>query len=227
MGLAIKKELTLETRNNLITEYQGLVRVITKKLIAAFSLPTVLKEDLESAGYIGLVEAADRFDPESGTPFVGYAQLRIRGAIIDSIRSNSNLSGKHYKFAKALQGMQSVREEIPMECLEDVLEFAALGALTFQLSLSTGDVSEDELPTEENTPYEILKQSQEQSALRVAIDSLPEKEKAIIEAYYFQGKRFNELSREDVGLTKSWVSRLHVRALSMLREKIFSMSEGA
>lgn len=225
MGLALKKEYTLETRNNLITEYHGLVRVIVGKLIASFSFPTSMRDELESAGYIGLVEAADRFDSQSGAHFVGYAKLRIRGSIIDSIRSNATLSGKNYKLAKALQAIQELREDAPMDNLEDVLEFAAAGALSFQLSLSSGEVLEDELPADEDTPHEILSRAQEQAKLKRAVEALPEKERAVVEAYYFQGKRFNELSREDIGLTKSWVSRLHARALHMLRENLLLEEE--
>lgn len=211
---------TLETRNQLIEEYQGFVRKIVRYLISSLSIPIKFKDELESAGYLGLVEAADRFDPGKGIPFVQFAKIRIRGAVIDSIRKNSHLSGRAYRMSKALEAMSTLRECMDVKSIEDVLEFAAQGALTFELSMCEVGQEVNEIPDNGLSPLELMEKGERDKILREIVRSLPARERSIVELYYFQGKSFVDIAKEDESLSKSWVSRLHARALELIRERI-------
>ena len=211
---------TLEQRNLLIEEYQGFVKKIVRYLLSSLSLPFKYESELESAGYLGLVEAADRFDPGAGTPFPQFAKMRIRGAIIDSIRKHSHLSGKAYRMSKALEAMSHLRDCMEIETIEEVLEFAAQGALTFELSMSEVGQEINEIADDAPSPFDLLETTERYKVLRSVVKGLPARERSIVELYYFQGKSFVDIAKEDESLSKSWVSRLHARALELIRERL-------
>ena len=98
-------------RDALVEQYQGYVHATVRKLIKFMGLPANRFDDFVSAGYLGLVEAAGRFDAQANDNFQNYAYLRIRGAIIDSIREGSELKGVGYKRAQALAAAHDVRME--------------------------------------------------------------------------------------------------------------------
>src|SRR5437868_836485 len=95
-------------RDCLIEEYQSYVHQVARKLIHLMNLPFELLDEIVSSGYVGLVEAAERFNASQGVDFRTYAFLRIRGAMIDNIRNTSDLTGKAYKSAKALKAVQEL-----------------------------------------------------------------------------------------------------------------------
>mgnify|MGYP001195815246 CR=1 FL=1 len=210
----------MEKRDQLIEEYRKLVSSIARCLLDRMSLPIAVREDIESAGFLGLVEAADRFNPETGVPFTQFAAIRIRGAMIDWIRSSSHLTGRAYRMAKALKGVTELREEIELSSVEGVLEFAFQGALTFALSMSDVVEEVEALHDPSPDPEEELVQKRTVEILKEIVAELPEKERSIVELYYFHGKTFLEISHHDSALSKGWISRLHARALEMIREKL-------
>ena len=216
-------------KNDLILEYQDFVHFIAGKLISTMKLPKSSFEEYVSAGYLGLVEAAERFDPRQGTSFKNYAFLRIRGAIIDSIRKSSDISGEAYRQARAFEAIQDIREEELLEesqenspisnkeTLARTLVHVAKGALVFRISMSSEEL--EDIPDEESedNPEKILSLKQDLKEIRKNLATLSEKERLIIEEYYFKDKSFTEIAREYEGMSKSWVSRLHTRALSKLQ----------
>lgn len=227
-------------RDRLISEYRKYVHSIVGRLIHTMGLPSELYEEFVAAGYLGLVEAAQRFDFASGNEFKHFAFFRIRGAIIDSIRATSNLSGRAYRFAKALQAAQTLREDglgkgdasaSPGGCgrntLAKVLNFAAHSALAFRLSMADAEL---ELTSSENggvTPEQTLEKKEEQHLFCKLIATLPPKERTIIEDYYFREKTFSEIAAQNKRLSKSWISRLHARALCRLKERYLEYVEQA
>lgn len=210
----------MEKRDQLIEEYRKLVSSIARCLLDKLSLPIAVREDIESAGYLGLVEAADRFDSSTGVPFSQFAAIRIRGAMIDWIRASSHLTGRAYRMAKALKGVTELREEVELNSIEGVLEFAFQGALTFQLSMSEVVEEVEALHDPGLDPEEELLLKKTQEVLKEIVSELPEKERSIVELYYFHGKTFLEISHHESALSKGWISRLHARALEMIREKL-------
>ena len=218
----------LSKRDSLITRYQPYVHGLVGKMIQAMSLPPECQGEFVSAGYMGLVEAAERFDPTSNADFKTYAYLRIRGAVIDYIRENSELSGKAYRCAKALAAVQHLRESESREApkggeppkLAEVLDFAARGALMYRLSFGDSDSDLVDVQSNDASVEQALEQRQEREKIRTLVATLPEKERSIVEDYYLKEKSFVEIAHESEGMSKSWISRLHSRALQLLKERI-------
>jgi RNA polymerase sigma factor for flagellar operon FliA len=184
-----------------------------------------------AAGYLGLVEAAEKFDTKRGNEFSSYAFLRIRGSIVDAIRKNSEITGRAYKTAKALMAAYSMRsssEEDPAvnrlttkKGLSQVLDFAAKSSLIFRLSLGEAQDETGEITSPAPNPEEKLLTEQNQKLLRSIIASLPEKERFIIEQYYFKDLTFEEIGRLSGSYGKSWTSRIHARAINMIRDRYY------
>ena len=212
-------------RQSLMQEHIDYVTIITKKLIKAMNLPQSNYDDYLSAGFIGLAEAAERFDSLNGTTFKQYAFLRIRGSIIDSIRASSTHTGKAYKMAKALQSVNDIRlgeleQELKTEniSLEEILDFASRSGVLYQMGMSEADC-ELSIDKSEN-PFNILDQKQKLSAIKKLISTLPDKQKIIMEEYYYNDLSFTEISDKYSGMSKSWISRLHDRAIITINKKL-------
>lgn len=226
----MREAQSAEKRNSLVEAYQTYVHYVVGKLVRSMGLPTSAVEDLRAAGYLGLLEAADRFDENSGVEFKNYAYLRVRGAIIDSIRNQYGNSARAYRYARALRGMQELREtelatginQTPdpnkAERLAKVLEYASKGALAFRLSMCEAEEEVSEVKDESPSPEDRLSNIQESKLIRKLVATLPRKERLIIEGYYFNEKSFKKLANSKVGLSKSWTSRLHGRALTKLKQ---------
>lgn len=218
----------LQDRDALIETYQKYVHGLVGKLMRTLSLPSEQSDDLVGAGYLGLVEAAERFDPKSEVPFSTYAYLRIRGAIIDSIREGSYLSTKAHRFVKAMKAAHQLREADVLRASEkqatpeiaDILDGVTRTGLIYRLAGESGDAAIDEATAVTDTPEHLLSKYQDRGELREWVSGLPEKERIIVEEYYFNGKSFVEIAEKYEGMTKSWVSRLHARALESLKEAI-------
>lgn len=222
-----------EERDNLIEKYRRFTGNLVARFIRVMNLPVELHDELVSAGYLGLVEAAERFDESRGVDFRSYAYRRIQGAVIDAVRQCSELSGKAYTYDKVLQACADVREyhlqlrEVQPdhdlsreEKLAQLLEYAAKGALAFRLGY---EESEEEVAgTFEDSlnPEEEMAHKGHVRTMRELVESLPEQERVVIREFYFNDKSFVEIARELDGVSKSWVSRLHVKALERLRQEL-------
>jgi RNA polymerase sigma factor for flagellar operon FliA len=218
----------LERRDQLIHEYHEFVETVVVRLSRAMRLPSALRDEFISAGYFGLIEAASRFDSSRGPDFRSYAFLRIRGAIIDYIRSSCELSGEAHRTLQALEAAHELREFSctrrtlldsavhETECSRGYLEKSAL---IFALSKSAERRSDD-LRQDLLNPEQILLKKRYSEKIRSIVATLPEKERTIIEQYYFHDRKFVEVAAQFAGLSKSWVSRLHDRALEILRDKL-------
>jgi RNA polymerase sigma factor for flagellar operon FliA len=219
-------------KNQLIEKYHEYVHVVARRLSKSMRLPKGEDEELVSAGYIGLIEAAGRFDANLHRDFRQYAFLRIRGAMIDNLRKGSALSGAAYRYAKALEASNHVQESMlsseaeqsPNHRLAKLLEYAAQGALAYRVSCSSQEV--EEMMDSDDRPDRIMEKRQDASHLRHLISRLPDKERMIIQRYYLDDRSFIQIAEENEGMSKSWVSRLHSRALSRLKE-LYSDQEEA
>jgi len=192
----------------------------------ALSIPSHFREDLISAGYLGLVQAAGRFDSANEVEFRTFSYHRIRGAIIDALRELSDLSPKAYRYARGLKAALAVRDAVftgedpasGREGLAEVFEFAAQGALAFRLSLNDAWEEVEALADESDTAEVRLEIRADNDRLRVLIGQLPEYERFVITRYYLDGLSFAEIADERFNSSRSWVSKIHSRGLRRLRE---------
>lgn len=220
---------SLEERDRLIAEYYEFVDTLVSRLTRAMGLPVSLREDFIAAGFLGLVEAASRFNTKKGREFRPFAFLRIRGAIIDYIRDSCELSGPSYRLLKALEGAQEAREEelqretpSPRHGRDRVargIDSLGKGAVAFKIVFALDDASVPD-GIDPFTPEEEICRKDMAKKIRRALATLPEKERTVLEQHYFHDKRLGEVTGCLSGLSKSWVSRLHDRALGMLRDKL-------
>jgi len=223
-----RSQKKIATRNDLVVEYHQFVEEVVDRLIRWMKFPKALRDEFISAGHLGLVEAASRFDPSRGGNFKAFAFLRIRGAIIDSIRSASEYSGASYRVIKTLEAVNDLRTEVEdqtggvglsaKERAQASLQFLSKSLIAYRLSaLQSGTFRQMTTPSDE-LEKELDKKRNAQK-IRDIVATLPDKERTIIEQYYFHDRKLTEVAEQFTGLSKSWVSRLHDRALVMLKEK--------
>lgn len=228
------KSSKLATRDNLIEQYREYAHNIVGWMIKTMHLPRESFDELLSAAYLGLVEAAERFDAGAGYDFRAFAYFRIRGAVIDSIRLSSQLSGKAYNLAKAVQAAQELREQLLAEQsfksedeprdereaeLARILDYAAGSVLAYRLSFADAEEELGALTDEQPDPEMQLLLKQSFQILQELVETLTPKERTIIREFYFRDKTFKEIVEEQDGMSKSWVSRLHAKALKNLKQR--------
>ena len=235
-----------ELREQIILQYAPLVKYVMGRL--AISLPAVLDyEDILSFGTIGLIEAVERFDYEKGVKFETYAISRIRGAIIDALRSLDRLPRSVRQKAKdADKALVDLTHDLGRDPTdEEVAEAMGLKLEAYRkhlvdaswitVSLDTMGTSHDGEedsggalgiadPDEENFDAG-LEQQELIGELAGAIRELPEREQLILSLYYKEELTMREVSKV-LDISESRVCQLHARALTRLRGSIARMQEG-
>ncbi len=218
-----------QTAEQLVEQHLPLVEALAHKILR--SLPSFVDvEDLVGFGQIGLIEASRRFDAGRGVLFKTFAYYRIRGAIFDGIRKMTWFNARdHAKDRKTVTyeaasneiledsaesersrpGLISVEEQI--EQTKDLIENIATAKL---LSMDS-DEAPIEIADETQDPHDITEVNQIAGLMRAVVHKLDDKERSVIEDYYFHNKTLEEAGAK-VGLSKSWTSRLHARALKKL-----------
>lgn len=220
----------VQSRNRLVEEYADFAEIVVARLIRSMHLPHASKDEFLSAAFLGLIEAAGRYDPTRCRDFKGFAYLRMRGAIIDYIRTSCELTGYAYRKFKALEAAQELREasidsSAPYgakrnDTSESAAAYLQKIAVAFTLS-QEGPKNDDCFEARDpHDPELFLQRKEKLDKIRSIVATLPEKERTIIEQYYFHDMKLSDVAERFAGLSKSWVSRLHDRALEMLREKM-------
>jgi len=221
-------------RDALVEEYYDYVSTVVHGLMRTMQLPGAMREEFVSAGLFGLVEAAGRFNPERGERFKTFAFLRIRGAVIDYVRSTCELSPRAYRRLRALEAAQMLREEqltrrggaAANSCdtretaAKEGLEYLERVAVAFKLLGHEGEEDARLATKERYDPESNLEKKRRSERIRELVATLPEKERIIIEQHYFHDRKFVEVAEQFAGLSKAGVSRLHDKAIDMLRQKI-------
>lgn len=180
-----------------VVDYMPYVRQIAGKI-----KKTVPKEidfdDLVAYGMIGLVESIERYDETKNTSFMTFAYYRIRGAILDGLRTMGWLSRAEYS---------RVKEE------------TSTGGLPILL------ISEEEcqeykyLPSQDVSIDDLTSHYEECVAIRNVIQKLNDREKQIIDMYYYKDMNLEEVGN-NIGMSKSWISRLHERTINKCKRML-------
>lgn len=226
-----KKELALlKRRNELIDQYLPYAASIASRVCHSLS-SAVDYEDVLCNARLGLLEAAKRFDATHDVDFKTFAYYRIKGAIYDGLRRSGWLPRTLYakiKFEEAaneyLQNrtlhsgpVASKNSALEMDddaVAETVNSLASIYIISLDASPETDIEDTSSVGSEQRTEF-----MQVRCHMRDAIGTLPEKEKQLIMMYYFQNRTLEEVGVK-LGLSKSWTSRLHARALSLLFKRI-------
>jgi RNA polymerase sigma factor for flagellar operon FliA len=209
-----------------VKEYEGFVRGIALQTRAQLGLDTAV-EDLVAFGFQGLLEARQRFDASKGVAFKSFAHYRVRGAILDGVRAMARLPRRAYARLRAAEALDQVAEgdaqnagAAPRPPTTDA-NLRSIDAILGRVAAAyTVAVSAEDAAQGAGSPEEALLHEERLTRMRAALEKLPERERHMIEGHYFQGKRFDSLSAE-LGISKSWGSRVHAHALDLLREALF------
>jgi RNA polymerase sigma factor for flagellar operon FliA len=229
---------TSEDRERLLMEHLVSVRFIARKLHQTLPRHVEL-DDLVSAGMVGLMEACNRFDAHRHVQFKSYAQFRIRGAILDWLRTLDwgprELRRKARAIAETTRvlaqrfgrapGEQEIAEAMEME-LEELqqlmgeLRSLELGSLNAEHSKDEEDEELEYVPAAaEEDPLFLCLAAESRQRLIDAIEELPEKERLVLTLYYYE-----ELTMREIGLTlgvvESRVSQIHSGAVRSLRSAL-------
>jgi RNA polymerase sigma factor for flagellar operon FliA len=217
-------------REELILGNLSLVRHILGRLAAR--LPRgVDMDNLEAAGVLGLVEAANRYEPERGINFKTFAYTRIRGAIYDELRRNSPLPQELLEqIARVRQAMQSLTPPVSIETLaaqsglnpDEVTECLAAMRLTRNISwddIAASSQGQIASASAADRPDLRLEAAERKRLLVEAITHLPEIERLIVTLYYMEELRLKEIGFV-LGLSESRVSRLLKAAEFRIEEHI-------
>ena len=222
-------------RDRMLVEHLPTVRFVARRIHER--LPQHVEiEDLVSAGIVGLIDAFEKFDRGKQVQFKSYAQFRIRGAILDSLRtldwSPRELRRKGRAVEEAMRtlmlqlGRAATEQEIARELRMSLMEYQHLlgdlkgleiGSLNLERSEDGGDDELSYVPgSPEDSPLFRCMRGEMKQRLADAIEGLPERERLVLTLYYFE-----ELTMKEIGLTlgvvESRVSQIHSGAVLRLR----------
>jgi RNA polymerase sigma factor for flagellar operon FliA len=224
-------------REQLIMEYAPLVKLVAGRMMIHVG-QYVEFEDLTSYGIFGLMDAIDKYNPGKGIKFETYASIRIRGAIIDSIRKlewvprSLRAKNKHLEQVYAELAIETGREPteeevadklaIPVEEAGEMIRKSSVVSL-----VSLDDYMEQNHDTnplnlsanQADNPENSVETMETRKALAEAIDQLPDKDKKVITLYYFEELTLKEISAV-LGVSESRVSQIHTKAVLLLKAKL-------
>lgn len=227
-----------QQRHRILTEQMGAVRWIARRIHERLPQHVEL-DDLIGAGTIGLLDAAEKFDPAKNVRFRSYAQFRIRGAILDSLRmldwSPRELRRKGRLVEETVRHLSSQLGRAPSEPevaqalgmpLEDYqqllgeLKGLEIGTLHAERGEESGEEELAYLPNpEEEDPLFLCLKSEMKERLAAAIDQLPERERLVVTLYYYEEMTMKEIGMV-LGVVESRVSQIHSSAVIHLRARL-------
>lgn len=197
-------------------------------------------DELVSWGREGLLGAAQRFDEGRGIPFRAFASYRVRGAILDGMRSAANLPRRTFRRLQMMEASDRYSESAaadglgappPGETARDAQRLLDdhLAAMATAIAAglvhdaATGDEGEKLARDPVPSPEELAEIAQLRERLSRQVDELPDEERELVRRHYFEGERFDHVASE-LGLSKSWASRLHTRAIARLTKRMRNTS---
>ena len=227
LWLKYKETKSVDLRNALAEHYLPLVRLVCGRL--AMSLPPHLdRDDLLSSGFFSLLDAIDRFDPGRNIKFETYAGLRIRGAMLDYLRSKDWIPvSMRQRIRKYEQTVCRLENELGRSATDKELAAALnisveeLQTLINQCNSATVIPLEEYLQTDANdaidtNPANSTELFELKDMLAKAIDRLPEKERTVVSLYYYEELTLKEISLI-LHLTEARISQLHTKAIFRMR----------
>lgn len=241
LWLDYKATNSREVRDQLILHYSPLVKYVAGRV--AVGLPqNVDQSDLVSYGIFGLIDAIDKFDLARGYKFETYAIARIKGAILDELRSIDwvprSVRAKARALEKAFMKLEAELHRSPtddelahalhmsdeqLQTMLGQISFVGLVALDETLSVS-GERGEsatlgDTIADRTEGPVALFEVEEMRHILASAINTMPEREKVVLTLYYYEGLTLAEIGQV-LGVTESRVCQIHTKAVLHLRSRL-------
>jgi RNA polymerase sigma factor for flagellar operon FliA len=237
-----KNDGDVAARERLVVAYSPMVKFVAGRLGAG--LPSHVEDaDLISYGLMGLIGSIERFEPERGIKFETFAMTRIRGSIIDELRSLDWVPRSVRSRAREIEAAQSKLEHelqrAPSEAelaaklgideeelRSSLLEIANSSVYALDELWTVSDASGDQVSLLDtisdpraDDPQESLASSEIKDRLTEAVASLPEREQLVVALYYYESLTLREIG-EVLGVTESRVSQLHTKAVMRLKSAL-------
>lgn len=222
-----RKTKSKELRDRLVENYIPLVNIIAGRI--AISLPAHIdRDDLISSGFFGLLDAVERYDLKRQNKFETYAGVRIRGAMLDYLRSKDwlpiSVRQKIRSYEKCVGELEGALGRSATD--EEIAEAMGLSAEEFgkvvtQMSAATVIPLDDYMRAETAmnavpSPQETIEKQERQQMLAKAIDRLPERERQVVSLYYHEELTMKEISLV-LNISEARVCQLHTKAIFRLR----------
>jgi len=224
-----------------LSRYAPLVKYVVDRLVV--HLPkSVERDDLVSSAIIGLFDALEKYDPSKGTKFETYAIWRIRGAILDELRSLDWASRSIRRRARGVEeasrdlgqrlGRAATEEEVaeelnlsPVELSRLLDEVHGTALLSLSKSVST-DEDQDFVQLEDivddpsqRDALDVIESDEAREVLLETIDRLPEQQRLVVALYYYEEMTLKEIG-EALHISESRVSQIHTRAVKTLKSRL-------
>lgn len=218
-----------------IEQYLPFVTGIARRMAASMP-PSIDVGDLIQDGVLGLIDAAQRFEVDRGIKFETFAERRVRGAMIDALRRDAwprSLRSQRRELEAARDGLRQELGHAPamadlaarLGTDERHLRRAMLRVATFEAiaSRAIGEHVDEAslprvlLPSAPESPYAAYEQIETRDRVRTAMQTLPPRERRILERYYDEDVTMQQIGVE-IGVNESRVSQLHARAIWKLRQ---------
>jgi RNA polymerase sigma factor for flagellar operon FliA len=231
-------------RERLILENLAQVKIIAKRIHSKIP-PGVELSDLVSAGILGLIDAIGKFNPSHKVRLKTFAEHRIRGAMLDSLRnldwSPRSLRVKSRKLQAVCGALEQSLGRLPTD--EEKSDALGIGISEYhELTKMIGRMKVDSLDMAGNNnnqktqslsgsipdsptgrPSAIFERSEISNIMSLAMDKLPKRERLIISLYYFEELTMREIG-EILGVNESRISQMHTNAIHRLKEKLRSLN---
>lgn len=231
-----------QARERLILHYSPIVKFVAGRVAAG--LPqSVEQSDLVSYGVFGLIDAIDKFEPERGFKFETYAISRIKGAIIDELRSFDwvprSVRAKARAIERAYSKLENELHRTPEEsevATELGMEPEELAAVLSQVSFvglvaleelvagqdrEAGNTIGDTISVKDpaHDPVQAFEIEEMKHVLADAINRMPDRERLVLTLYYYEGLTLSEIG-EVLGVTESRVCQIHTKAILQMRARL-------
>ena len=223
-------------RDALIAEHLPIARRIARRIARHLPSERAL-DDVLQAAYLGLAQAAERFDPHRGEPFLAFAELRIRGAVLDELRRGDILSRRSRVLARRIGRTITALEhtlgrppedeevaralDVSVEVYREELE-----ALTRVAFVDFDEQAADGPPVSRSfeLPHTAMESSETIETLRTSLQALPERDATLLSLYYVEELTYAEIGQV-LGVSESRICQLHGRAIARLKSRMDAADE--
>ena len=220
----------LDDRDQLIEQHRSYARALAIKVMQGLPVQVDL-QDLVAYGEVGLIEAAERFDPTRGVAFTTFSYYRIKGAIYDGLREmgyftrastgRARFAANANDLAQAAADDEQVHSEAGAPSVDDEINFtqSLIDALIPAYFLSLESDTMPEIVDQHGLSMAQIEDREVFGFVLEAFKELSADERQLLDAIYFKHRSMTSLATEQ-GISKSWISRLHSRAIQHLRDQL-------
>lgn len=233
-------KISLEERNKIILEFLPKITYIVKSIKYDNLPPTLTEEDLVNIGVLGLIDAIEKYDPSKNVKLSTYAEIRIRGHILDALRKLDWIPRNVRQKAKEIErAILKVEQELGREASakeiadyigiseEEYIKYAEKISNSILVSIDMSLNSDNEngtklwqiLSVSEDTPDKYVEEEELKEILSDIIFKLSEKERLVITLYYYEELPMKKIA-EILGLTESRISQIHTKTMIKIRKML-------